>query len=30
MVLDPLIDQLPQRPQIEKQVPFVAQKGGRR
>jgi rod shape-determining protein MreC len=30
MVLDPLIDQLPQRPQIEKQVPFAAQKGGRR
>ena len=30
MVLDPLIDQLPQRPQIEKQVPFVTQKGGRR
>lgn len=30
MVLDPLIDQLPPRPQIEKQVPVAAQKGGRR
>nr|WP_315262424.1 rod shape-determining protein MreC [uncultured Limnohabitans sp.] len=30
MVLEPLIDQLPPRPQIEKQVPVAAQKGGRR
>ena len=30
MVLEPLSDQLPPRPQIEKQVPFVAQKGGRK
>jgi len=30
MVLDPLSDQLPPRPQIEKQVPVAAQKGGRR
>lgn len=30
MVLDPLSDQLPPRPQIEKPVPVAAQKGGRR
>ncbi len=30
MVLDPLSDQLPPRPQIEKQVPVAVQKGGRR
>jgi rod shape-determining protein MreC len=30
MVLDPLSDQLPPRPQIEKQVPVASQKGGRR
>ena len=30
MVLEPLSDQLPPRPQIEKQVPVAAQKGGRR
>ena len=30
MVLEPLIDQLPARPHIEKQTPVSAQKGGRR
>jgi rod shape-determining protein MreC len=30
MVLEPLSDQLPPRPQIEKPVPVAAQKGGRR
>jgi rod shape-determining protein MreC len=30
MVLDPLSDQLPPRPQIEKQVPVAVQKGGRK
>jgi len=30
MVLEPLSDQLPPRPQIEKQVPMAMQKGGRR
>jgi rod shape-determining protein MreC len=30
MVLEPLSDQLPPRPQIEKQLPVAAQRGGRR
>jgi rod shape-determining protein MreC len=30
MVLEPLSDQLPPRPQIEKPHPVAAQKGGRR